>query len=200
LADPARAALSLRRLHAARPKHLLLGDGACVFGDAQRILWDCLEARSDVYVNRINLADVDWIVDPPDETNPYIGAWSDIDFQIGAERLGYRYARLAAGKSFCPLHWHAFEEELFIVMKGEATLLTPRGKWTIRQGDFVSFPTRAAGAHKIVNESGAECEIVMIANTDQADVCYYPDSKKVLIEKSDLMLRDNPVLEYLDGE
>jgi hypothetical protein len=31
-------------------------------------------------------------------------------------------------------------------------------------------------------------------------VCYYPDSKKVLIEKSDLMLRDNPVLEYFDGE
>jgi len=41
---------------------------------------------------------------------------------------------------------------------------------------------------------------LMVANTDVRDVCYYPDSHKVLIEDSDLMLRDRPVLDYWDGE
>jgi uncharacterized cupin superfamily protein len=199
LADPARAALSLRRVYAARPQHLLLGDGACVFGDAQRVLWTCLEARSDVYVNRMNVADAEWSVDPPSES-AYVGAWFDIDFFIGAQKLGYRLARIPPGKTFCPLHWHTGEEELFIVTEGAATLLTPRGTWAVSKGDFVAFPTRAAGAHKVVNETDTPCEIVMISSIDKDDVCFYPDSKKVLVEKIGLIVRDNPVLDYFDGE
>jgi hypothetical protein len=40
----------------------------------------------------------------------------------------------------------------------------------------------------------------MIANVDASDVCYYPDSRKVLVERSDLIVRDNPALAYWDGE
>jgi hypothetical protein len=40
----------------------------------------------------------------------------------------------------------------------------------------------------------------LIANTDWRDVCYYPDSRKLLIESTDLMVRDNPTLDYFDGE
>jgi hypothetical protein len=40
----------------------------------------------------------------------------------------------------------------------------------------------------------------MIANVDPSDVCYYPDSHKLLVERSDIMVRDNPVLDYWEGE
>ena len=40
----------------------------------------------------------------------------------------------------------------------------------------------------------------MVANVDADDVCYYPDSRKLLIEKADLILRDHPALDYMDGE
>jgi len=199
LSDPPRAVLSLRRVHALRPLNLLVGDGACIFGDAYKVIWSCLEARTDAFVNRMNMADAEWIEDPSSDSL-YVGGYFDIDFYIGAERLGYRLARIPAGKSFCPLHWHTAEEELFVVLEGESTLLTPRGTWTVRKGDFISFPTRASGAHKLVNDSGATCELLMVSNTDHDDVCSYPDSHKVLIESRDLMLRDNPELEYFDGE
>jgi glyoxylase-like metal-dependent hydrolase (beta-lactamase superfamily II) len=47
LTDPPRAVLSLRKLCSYRPSHILVGDGACIFGGAARALDACLEARGD---------------------------------------------------------------------------------------------------------------------------------------------------------
>ncbi len=199
LADPPRAALSLRALCALRPQHILLGDGACVFGDAYRTLWAALEARSDVYVNRINVADARW-KEWDDEPSPYGGSTFDPDALIGAEKLGFRLSRVEPGQAFSPMHWHLAEEEMFYVLDGGVTLFAPRGQWELVRGDFVSFPTRASGAHKIVNRTETTCTLLMVANTDERDVCFYPDSKKLLIEKTEQMVRDNPVLDYYDGE
>jgi uncharacterized cupin superfamily protein len=199
LADPTRAVLSLRALRACRPEHLLVGDGACIFGGADRAIWTCLEARRDAYVNRINRDDAIW-KSWADEPDGYGGDSFEIGDYIGAEKLGYRLVSLAPGLASCPLHWHAGEEELFIVLEGAPTLVTPRGDVALRKGDYVSFPTRSAGAHKLVNRTDAACEVFMLANVDPGDVCYYPDSRKVLVERSDLIVRDNPVLAYWDGE
>jgi uncharacterized cupin superfamily protein/glyoxylase-like metal-dependent hydrolase (beta-lactamase superfamily II) len=199
LGDPGRAVLSLRTLGARRPKHLLVGDGACIFGDAERAIWTCLEARRDAYVNRINRDEVprrEW----PGEPSGYGGTSREIGDHIGAEKLGYRLVSLEPGLASSPLHWHASEEELFVVLKGAPTLVTPRGDVALREGDYVAFPTRVEGAHKLANRSNAPCEVLMIANVDAGDVCYYPDSHKVLVERSDLMVRDSPTLGYWEGE
>ncbi|MBD5634381.1 MAG: cupin domain-containing protein [Candidatus Eremiobacteraeota bacterium] len=199
LGDPARAVLSLRALRACRPEHLLVGDGACIFGGADRAIWTCLEARRDAYVNRINRDEVapkSWDDEPPG----YGGTTLEIGDYIGAEKLGYRLVEIPPGHASCPLHWHASEEELFVVLKGAPTLLTPRGDLDLREGDYVSFPTRAEGAHKLTNRTETTCEVLMLANVDPGDVCYYPDSHKVLIERSDVLVRDNPVLAYWEGE
>ena len=200
LADPPRAALSLRRVAALRPKHLLVGDGACIFGEATRALWACLEARSDVYVNKINVEEAHWRKDPAPDATAEVSSWTDLDFEIGAEKLGYRVARMPVGEVYCPLHWHAAEEEFFYVIEGNPSLRTPRGTVPLRKGDFVAFPTRPSGAHKLVNDGDGPCEVLMVANVDQGDICYYPDSRKLLIEPSGLILRDHPALDYYDGE
>jgi uncharacterized cupin superfamily protein/glyoxylase-like metal-dependent hydrolase (beta-lactamase superfamily II) len=199
LADPPRAVLSLRRLRALLPQHLLTGDGACIFGDAHRVLWRTLEARPDAYVNRINRDEVPWNVCPADPPG-FAGRTLEIDGYIGAEKLGYRVLQLPPGNASCPSHWHAEEEELFVVLSGTASLQTPRGAVPLRAGDFVAFPTRAEGTHKVVNDGTESCEILMVSNYEPADVCYYPDSRKVLVERSDLMLRDHPALDYWDFE
>ncbi len=200
LADPPGAALSLRRVGALRPEHLLVGDGACIFGGATRALWACLEARTDTYVNRISVEDAFRLDERRSDREHYAGTWSNIDFTIGAEKLGYVVARIPPGNAFCPLHWHAAEEELFVVLEGTPTLRTPRGTIALRRGDFVAFPARASGAHKLINGSDRPCEVLMLSNIDKNDVCYYPDSRKFVIDASDLMLRDHPTLDYWDGE
>lgn len=199
LADPPRAVLSLRRIRALFPQHILTGDGACIFGDAHRVLWRALEARRDVFVNRVNRDEIPWR-DWNDEPPGYGSRTLELDAYVGAEKLGFRITEIPPGKTTCPLHWHAEEEELFVVLRGAATLHTPRGPVELRTGDFVTFPTRLEGAHKVSNGGTEACEILMIANNEKTDVCYYPDSRKVLIEAADLMLRDHPALDYWDGE
>jgi uncharacterized cupin superfamily protein len=152
-----------------------------------------------VYVNRINRADVRWR-DWPDEPAGYGARTLEIDGYTGAEKLGFRIAEIGPGQANCPLHWHGCEEELFVVLSGSATLLTNRGEYDVRAGDFITFRTRAQGAHKIVNRTNDPCEILMIANNDLSDVCYYPDSHKFVIEKSGILVRDSPQLSYWDGE
>jgi uncharacterized cupin superfamily protein len=76
----------------------------------------------------------------------------------------------------------------------------PRGDFALRGGDYIAFPTRPSGAHKIVNDSREPCEILMIANVEDREVCYYPDSRKLLIDPGGTILRDHPVLDYFDGE
>ncbi len=57
LADPVRAALSARALRALSIDHLLVGDGASVFGKAHDAIGAMLDAREGVAINRINVLD-----------------------------------------------------------------------------------------------------------------------------------------------
>jgi uncharacterized cupin superfamily protein/glyoxylase-like metal-dependent hydrolase (beta-lactamase superfamily II) len=199
LADPAKAVLSMRFLRTIYPQNLLVGDGTCVFGDAYKVLGRCLDARTDAFSARINLDELVWF-DFESGPERYWNASAEIGFAIGAERLGYRMARVPPGGWWCPNHWHSAEEELFVVFEGAPLLETPRGAVRLRRGDFVAFPVGPGGAHKLINDSDTEALLLMISNVDKDDVCYYPDSRKLLVEQADLMVRDNPALDYFDGE
>jgi uncharacterized cupin superfamily protein len=200
LADAPRAALSVRRLLRLRPQHLLLGDGTCLFGDAYRVLQNCLEARRDVYVNRVNMDELFWRR-YGDEPPPYGGDRAEVGFLLGAEKLGYQLVRLAPGEKSCPMHWHAVEEEVAIVFEGAPLLETPRGNVRLRKNDFVAFPVGEGGAHKFFNDGTEPCLLFLLANFgDFTDTCTYPDSQKVLVEARDILIRDRPSLDYWDGE
>jgi uncharacterized cupin superfamily protein len=198
LADPRSAALSLRKLRAVHPRHLLAGDGAPVFDRAYEAITACLERRTDAHLNAVNLDELDFRLYHGPAS--YAVEDAEVGFLLGAEKLGYRATRLEPGAAFCPTHWHTAEEELFIVWEGAPTLETPHGTMQLRRGDLVAFPTREFGAHKLVNRSGATATLILIANTNPYDVCFYPDSKKLLVEATDTLVRSEPILDYYDGE
>ena len=199
LEDPQRALLSMRRVRGVvRLEHILVGDGAPIYGSARAAIGRCIDARNSAATLRINLEDVPM----REDTGPsdYSALDGEIGFLLGAERLGYRVAQLEPGKAFCPMHWHTAEEELLVVWSGEPTLLTPRGNVKLRKGDCVAFPCGEIGAHKVLNDGATLATILMIANVDQGDTCFYPDSKKLLVERADLIVRSEPALDYFDGE
>jgi len=200
LADPARAALSARALRVRNLQHLLVGDGACVFGNAHAVIGTMLDAREGVAVNRINLFDEVDLQRDDDDPVPYRGSSGEVGRWIGAEKLGYQMMTLERGDAFCPYHWHTREEELYVVMSGTPTLRTPRGTFTLRTGDCVAFVTGAQGAHRIWNDADAPATVLAIANADRGDVCYYPDSHKLLVDQEDTLVRDQPQLGYWEGE
>ena len=199
VADPERAALSLRALRAAHVAHLLVGDGACVFGNAYEAIGAALDAHAGILANRVNLDEVRYVhfaADPP----PYGGAMAELGWQLGARRLSYAAGRLRRGEHYCPYHWHTAEEELFVVMSGTPTLRTPAGTFALRRGDVVAFPAAARGAHRLWNDAAEDAVVLMVANADPSDVCFYPDSEKVMVEATGTILRDHPQLDYFDGE
>jgi uncharacterized cupin superfamily protein len=196
LIDPRRAARSLCKLRAVYPRHLLVGDGSPIFEHAYDVMNACLESHADT--NVVNLDELPFrFSGGPANYNANL---AEIGFRLGAEKLGYWATRLDPGTAFCPTHWHTAEEELFIVWDGTPTIESPHGSTPLRPGDLIAFPSREFGAHKLINNSNAPATIILIANTNPSDVCFYPDSRKLLVEATDTLVRSEPVLDYYDGE
>lgn len=199
VADPDRAVLSLRALRARSVKHLLVGDGACVFGNAFDALGAALDARDGVLTSRVNLDELEWR-HLPGEPAPFTAAAAEIGLLLGATKLGYAAGRLRRGDHYCPYHWHTREEEAFVVVSGTPMLRTPRGTFALRAGDVVAFPANADGAHRLWNDADEDAVVLMFANADRGDVCFYPDSHKFVIEATDTLVNDHPQLDYYHDE
>jgi uncharacterized cupin superfamily protein/glyoxylase-like metal-dependent hydrolase (beta-lactamase superfamily II) len=198
LQDPRAAVLSMRRVRAVWPENVLVGDGVSIYGGGREVLGRCIDSRGLVEAMCVNLDEVP--LRESDGPSNYQCRDGEIGLFLGAEKLGYRIAHLEPGKSFCPMHWHTNEEELFIVWAGEPTLQTPRGNLKLRRGDCVAFPTSELGAHKILNEGSTMASIVMIAANSSTEACFYPESRKVLIDPVGLIVKSEPALGYYDGE
>lgn len=139
---------------------------------------------------------------PPPETAPLAPirsdavAWQRRDAGVrfgGADRhltaaaagLDYRVGVVIEapdpGKRLAPRHYHLIEEEHALVLDGRVTLLLGEERIAMRVGDFVSFPAGAAVAHSFLNDGPGPCRILMIGERNPADVCVYPDSRKMAV-------------------
>ena len=198
LEDPAKAALEIRKILALSFDAILVGDGHSILQDGRRQLVQCLERRKDIYINRIDLNEIEW--EKRDAPPPYDFMDKDIDPLIGARNLGYRLIRLAPGNASYPMHSHHFGEEMFYVMEGTCTLKTPRGNLTVTQEDFIAFPPGQSGAHKFVNEGQASCTLLAVGIQLPHDVSEYPDSDKIFPYAAGRIFRKSEHLSYWDGE
>ena len=110
----------------------------------------------------------------------YAGMAVRIGPLIGAKDLGYSYDVVPPGKRSCPFHSHRAEEEMFFVVRGEGTLRYGAETRRIRAGDVICCPTGGPEtAHQIVNDSDADLAYLSISTMMPAEVCEYPDSKKI---------------------
>jgi uncharacterized cupin superfamily protein len=99
---------------------------------------------------------------------------------LGAKDMGYSYDVVSPGKSSCPFHSHRAEEEMFFIVAGEGTLRFGNETRKIRAGDFICCPTGGPEtAHQITNDSAAALAYISVSTMMPAEVCEYPDSKKV---------------------
>ena len=170
-----------------------------------------LHARAGAELLRINLDELEFLderVEHPDQPSQFSCHDAEVGFTIGAHKLGYRVSTLDPGTRFCPLHGHAREEELFLVLDGEPSVRTLSGTIRCRKGDFIALPVGVSGTHQLLNESNAPATILLLARTEAFDACYYPDSDKILVDMPDplvagresLLIAASPQLDYFDGE
>ncbi|MEA2399589.1 MAG: hypothetical protein QOK25_3145 [Thermoleophilaceae bacterium] len=100
--------------------------------------------------------------------------------QAGGQRLGATLYEMEPGASVSPLHLHHANEEMLLVLSGEATVRRPDSEWTAGPGELIAFPVGAPGAHQIVNRSDAPVRVLMISTMTTPDVAEHLDSGKIL--------------------
>lgn len=99
---------------------------------------------------------------------------------LGAKDLGYSYDVVQPGKISCPFHSHCAEEEMFFIVRGTGLLRYGNETRKVRAGDFICCPIGGADtAHQIINDSDAELAYISVSTMMPAEVCEYPDSKKI---------------------
>ena len=122
---------------------------------------------------------------------------------LGAKDLGYSYDVVPPGKRSCPFHSHRGEEEMFFIVSGTGTLRYGSETRRIRAGDVICCPTGGPEtAHQIVNDSDAPLAYLSVSTMLQAEVCEYPDSRKIGAFGGGLrhMTRTDDDVDYWAGE
>ena len=149
-----------------------------------------------------------WKFDDIEENGLYASSRGQISNHIGARKLGYNLTILPPGKVQCPFHCHRIEEEMFFILEGEGELRFGSERYPIRKHDVIACPTGGPEvAHQIINTGATTMRYLALSTLDEADICEYPDSGKLLVVagksgKSRLrkMFRAETTVDYYDRE
>ena len=88
--------------------------------------------------------------------------------------FGASHVVLKPGGFSSQRHWHEGEDELVIMLSGEAVLIEDEGETVMRPGDIAAFPKGVPNGHHLVNRSDRDCVFVAIGKPPTADA-HYPD-------------------------
>ena len=92
----------------------------------------------------------------------------------GLSDFGASYVRLDPGAWSSQRHWHEGEDELMVMIAGEAVLVEEGERVVVKPGDVVAWPKEFANGHHLINESEAPC-VFLIVGCDNGRDCHYPD-------------------------
>jgi uncharacterized cupin superfamily protein len=133
----------------------------------------------------------------------------DLGRAAGSKRTGLRHSEVLPGKLNAPPHCHSAEEEIFVVLDGEGSLLlwqkpTVAAPWdlsehAVRTGSVVARPAGTSVAHAFRAGDGG-LSLLMYGTREPNDVCFYPRSGKVYFVGLGLVARIGEPVDYWDGE
>ena len=117
---------------------------------------------------------------------------------LGSVTTAMRHIEIAPGARSYPHHCHSAEEELFVVLAGSGTLRLGEERIAIRAGHVIARPAGTGVAHSFW---GGDEPLTVLAYgpSDPRDLCFYPDSNKILAAGLNVVFRVEGV-DYWDGE
>jgi len=110
---------------------------------------------------------------------PYAAAMAGRYFRrlapaAGLADFGASHVVLKPGGISSQRHWHEGEDELVVMLAGEAVLIEEGGETMMHPGDIAAFPKSVPDGHHLVNRSDTDCVFVAIGRPAATD-CHYPD-------------------------
>ena len=92
----------------------------------------------------------------------------------GVTHFGASHVVLRPGGWSSQRHWHRGEDELLVMIAGEAVLVEDEGRTVLRPGDICAWPAGVENGHHLINESDADCVFVCVSGGENAGGSY-PD-------------------------
>jgi uncharacterized cupin superfamily protein len=117
---------------------------------------------------------------------------------LGSRASGLGVLVIQPGSLAYPPHCHSAEEEVFVVLEGEGTLLLGDEEHAVRPGSVVARPPGTGVAHAFRAGAGP-LTVLAYGTREPNDIAYYPRSGKVLLRGINAMFRVER-LDYWDGE
>lgn len=94
----------------------------------------------------------------------------------GLSKLGASHVTLEPGAYSSQRHWHRGQDELVVMLAGEAVLIEDEGETRVRPGDILAWPAGSRNGHRLHNRTTEDCVFVAISGGDRAtDSGEYPD-------------------------
>ena len=112
---------------------------------------------------------------PPQYADVIRGRWyRRLAPAAGIADFGASHVVLQPGAWSSQRHWHEGEDELVVMISGEAVLVDDTGETIMRAGDIAAFPKNDGNGHVLQNRTAEPCTFVAIGKPS-ATACHYPD-------------------------
>ena len=94
----------------------------------------------------------------------------------GLTKMGASHVVLKPSGWSSQRHWHAGQDELVVILSGEAVLVEDAGETVVTAGDVLAWAAGARDGHHLQNRSSSNCVFVAIsAGAREHDWGEYPD-------------------------
>jgi uncharacterized cupin superfamily protein len=101
--------------------------------------------------------------------------WRRLAPAAGLTQMGASHVVLKPGAWSSQRHWHEGEDELLIMLSGEAVLIEDGGETIMRPGDVAAWPAGVQNGHHLVNRTDSDCVFVAIGTGDRSKGGGYSD-------------------------
>lgn len=120
---------------------------------------------------------------PPPHDRQMAGRWQQrVGDHAGLKHLGANFCTLEPGAWSSQRHWHHGEDELVVMLAGEAVLVEDSGETVLHPGDICVWPAGEANGHCIQNRSDQPCRFLAVSAGDDTAGGVYSDIDMLFTE------------------
>ena len=101
--------------------------------------------------------------------------WRRLAPVAGLTEMGASHVVLKPGAWSSQRHWHDDEDELVIMLLGEAVLVEDDGETILRAGDVAGWAAGVTNGHHMINRTSEDCVFIAIGAGNQNGSGAYSD-------------------------
>ena len=101
--------------------------------------------------------------------------WRRLAPVAGLTRMGASHVVLKPDAWSSQRHWHDGEDELVIMLSGEAVLVEDDGETVLRAGDVAAWAAGVTNGHHMINRTSEDCVFIAIGAGNQNGSGVYSD-------------------------